>query len=481
MDDGTGDKGKGKKEEVIPPPRLRRSTTSTDKTKQQNLRKILKQKYFPDFKIAIHKAIETNNFKNILDRFNRFVNDPEAQRERPDLSMDNLPKYLGYTQSLERNTVIFVEKLDRSRRINPQEIDRNDLLTTYKTLYKRKKSKPGQDPDTKAESVNKNLDDLDQVFRRFEDVEEEGEEESKTEDKTEGSGSKDPLPKEDKDILEVLEPGATQEKAEPKEDPKPPEEEARQTDDNPEEDTEPELQEDPPPQQNIIMEVRKEKEEQNKQREKPIEDTPQFRAVDNIPESRLTTEEKDENQLKDDIRYFFKTFPDKLKRLNNSFKKLDGLNLLQLRRFHRRIVSLLNPSKKTGLGTKTGVIIDAEEYIRQKVNEIMIDNALSQFRPEQLAPISEGNEDENKGDTKDVGSYEVKTNRSGKLTAQREPIYKYIPPGEPPKDYIKERRRIFNKVKLPSKKRTVVSGAKDRFNNDPFTEKTKSRRINLLY
>ena len=82
----------------------------------------------------------------------------------------------------------------------------------------------------------------------------------------------------------------------------------------------------------------------------------------------------------------------------------------------------------------------------------------------------------------DVGNYEIKKSARGKLAAQREPIYKYIPPGQQPKDIVKERLRNRVRVKLPpSKKRTLATNAQERFSDDPFTEKSRSRRINLIY
>jgi hypothetical protein len=166
------------------------------------------------------------------------------------------------------------------------------------------------------------------------------------------------------------------------------------------------------------------------------------------------------------------------------YSKIDRMNKVQLKRFHARIVGILDPEKQNQLfksGTKTGVVIDAEEYIKQRVNQIMIENAINQFQPTRLRTMN-GTEDSSvkPNDISDIGNYEVKRAPSGKLAAQREPVYKYIPTSAEPEVPAYRRRR--SKVILPaSKKRTLETTATREFNDDPFSERTTTKRINILF
>ena len=237
--------------------------------------------------------------------------------------------------------------------------------------------------------------------------------------------------------------------------------------------------------QNVSMTV--EEEDPNKQKVS-FADIPTYPTpIDMIPPERLSNENKTEAQLRADIKYFMTTFGDQLKSFRSAYKKMSKMNKVNLKSFHARIVGRLDPKKKSETSTKFGVVIDAEEYIRQRVNEVMIDNAMAQFSPEQLRPVATAEHEGEKKDSGDVGNYEIKRAPSGKLAAQREPIYKYIPTTADPEEEKKRDaepffRRSLTRVKLPkSKKRTVATGAIRDFNDDPFLDKRRSKRINKLF
>ena len=213
---------------------------------------------------------------------------------------------------------------------------------------------------------------------------------------------------------------------------------------------------------------------------------PQLKSVSMIPPQRLTDDNKSASELKSDLVYFFSTFPENLKSLRNTYKKLASMSMPVVKRFHRRVVAMLDPSGSDKLkqgGSKTGVVIDAEEYIKRRVNEIMIEKAMNNFNPQQMNPVAPSSEEEKQNSDFDVGNYEIKKNQSGMLQAQREPVYKFIPTtAEPPKDYISVKRKGRRNLSLPpTKKRTLVTNAKKEMRNDPFIDKTSSRRLKLLY
>lgn len=211
-------------------------------------------------------------------------------------------------------------------------------------------------------------------------------------------------------------------------------------------------------------------------------------STSNIPRERFTSDNKSMSQLIQDIIYFYNNFKQQLRPLASQLKTIftpkgklkKGLKMPVVLRLHRRIVSILSPADAQS-GKRTGVVIDAEEYIKQRVNEIMIEKAMAQFNPEQLRPL-EG-EDKKKGES-DVGNYMIKKAPSGLLAAQREPIFKFIPTtSDAPKSAgYGSKSRTKAKVVLPSsKKRNLVTTARMELNNDPFLSKPKTTRINKLF
>ena len=207
-------------------------------------------------------------------------------------------------------------------------------------------------------------------------------------------------------------------------------------------------------------------------------------TIDQIPESRLSSDNKSQDQLRSDINYFLKNFPTPLKNIKSQAKRLNKMGLVQLQRLHKRIVNILQPNKMATSGKKVGVVIDAEEYIKRKVGEVMIDNAIKGYQIPNLQPV--GDNIDNKSDgTKDIGSYEIKVGPEGGLNSQKEPVYRYIPTtneeGVNEIEYNYESKRKPKRMALPkTKMRNQVVTGKREVRTNPFLEKQGGHRLNVL-
>ena len=206
------------------------------------------------------------------------------------------------------------------------------------------------------------------------------------------------------------------------------------------------------------------------------------RKIDGIPADRLKSTGKSAEQLRNDINYFFREFPNELKNMNKMKKSLSKMTQAQLERFHKRIIGVLKPSDRGG--KKVGIVIDAEEYIKRKMNELMVDKAVSDFKLPNLEPI--GSDDKKKDtDAKDIGSYEIKRGEDGGLNSQKEPIYRYIPTTQDDQlaenDYNYEQSRKPNRISLPKPKmRNLTQTAKREIRLNPFAERQSGHRINII-
>ena len=207
-------------------------------------------------------------------------------------------------------------------------------------------------------------------------------------------------------------------------------------------------------------------------------------TIDQIPESRLSSDNKSQDQLRSDINYFLKNFPTPLKNIKSQAKRLNKMGLVQLQRLHKRIVNILQPNKMATSGKKVGVVIDAEEYIKRKVGEVMIDNAIKGYQIPNLQPV--GDNIDNKSDgTKDIGSYEIKVGPDGGLNSQKEPVYRYIPTtneeGVNEIEYNYQSKRKPKRMSLPKTmmRNQVVTGKRE-VRTNPFLEKQGGHRLNVL-
>ena len=97
-----------------------------------------------------------------------------------------------------------------------------------------------------------------------------------------------------------------------------------------------------------------------------------------IPKIRLSTRGKDIKELLDDINYFLSNFKSQLKKEKDFFSKVDKKNINQLRELHGRIVGKLQPNLPAReTDKKVGVVINADEYIREQMKRILNESTFS--------------------------------------------------------------------------------------------------------
>ncbi len=235
-------------------------------------------------------------------------------------------------------------------------------------------------------------------------------------------------------------------------------------DDPPREDTpmEEDTREAPP------REAPPEKEEERKS--ESIKDVPSF-SID-IPEGRKGAEGKTARQLNSDIKYFLKNYPALLKNEAELYKKADKKNKQVLKDIHRRIIAILIPKeeKKT-----IGIILDAEKYLNEKINQILSMKTVEGLRPADLVEVTE--EPKKKG--REVGSYAVVENRNGKPSAEKLPVYRAIPSTNEMKPKSRKSRINTASIKQNIGKRKVDI-AKMEISNNPFAKEQKSNRFDII-
>ena len=203
----------------------------------------------------------------------------------------------------------------------------------------------------------------------------------------------------------------------------------------------------------------------------PLEPEAGISKVDTIPKERLVTEGKSVQQLKNDLIYFKKNFKKELFRVQVDFK---NNNLDYLQRKHKEIIAKLNP-KKGKQDTKTGIIINASDYIKEKLKEILVENSIKGLTAKDLIVDVEGDD---KPKDEDIGSYEFKVGSDGMPMAKREPVYKYIPEVNPKAVLEPKNARIKNP---PTKYRGLEQTAKKMVMNDPFIKPQKAIRFKYSY
>lgn len=158
-------------------------------------------------------------------------------------------------------------------------------------------------------------------------------------------------------------------------------------------------------------------------------------------------------------------------RVNKTSKK-------ELSRFHRKIMGKLQPSDSVSPDQKkVGIVISADEYIKQAINKALIDAKMLSMNPADVVELSVKGTDK-KDDTESYGSYEVKKSRSGKLAAQKEPIYRYVPKVN--EEQEREPRRTAG-LQLRQRE-TKPQTAKRQVRNNPFLKRnTNNVRLKYLY
>jgi len=206
---------------------------------------------------------------------------------------------------------------------------------------------------------------------------------------------------------------------------------------------------------------------------------------DFIPPERLGTRGKTAKELLNDIEYFFKNFSSQLTREKEFFKNVDKSNIDQLRELHNRIVGKLAPKEQKN--KKIGIVVDADQYIREQLKKILQEQTFSSLRPADVV-IDVGNRaaEGRDPDTKDFGDFAVKRTIDGGLAAQREAIYRYMPSenddavgekGKTAKQRKKPNRLTMLNPRLNNKRTNAI-----RMNVDnPFRVPQKTIKLKYLY
>lgn len=201
-----------------------------------------------------------------------------------------------------------------------------------------------------------------------------------------------------------------------------------------------------------------------------IQDVPQdIRA---IPKERASTTGKSEAQLKDDINYFFKTYPDMLKKERGQYMtilrgKSPALRKKQLIELHRRIVGIIGNVEEKDIGKKIGIVLNADKYLDDKINAILLDKITQGLTPASLVvDVSDKTKDDK---SKRIGSYQITKGRSGLLNAQKAPVYRSIPSTNDSQD--RRSNRPIKLKTLPTQRWDEVNTAKKQMRLDPFEPK----------
>ena len=217
--------------------------------------------------------------------------------------------------------------------------------------------------------------------------------------------------------------------------------------------------------------------ERKRPKESSILDPTPVTSVDLIPNERRSAEFKTAKQLRSDIEFFFESFPDMLEKEMREYIRVNKTSKKELSRFHRKIMGKLQPSESVSPEQKkVGVVISADEYIKQAINKALIDAKMMSMNPADVVELSVKGADK-KDDTESYGSYEVKKSKSGKLSAQKEPIYRYVPKVN--EEAEREPRSSMLRVK---KRETLPQTAKRQVRNNPFLQRqTNSIRLKYLY
>ena len=212
------------------------------------------------------------------------------------------------------------------------------------------------------------------------------------------------------------------------------------------------------------------------QRQSAIQDPTPVTSVDLIPDARRSADFKNAKQLREDIEFFFESFPDLLEPEMREYIKMPKTAKKALERFHRKILGKLKPSTAS-TEKKVGIVISADAYIRDIINKALIDSKLLSMTPADVVELSVKGKDKKDDNTESFGSYETKRSNSGKLSAQKEPIYRYVPKVNEEADREPERSML-----RVTKRESKVDTAKRQVTSNPFLRREMNTvRLKYLY
>ncbi len=222
----------------------------------------------------------------------------------------------------------------------------------------------------------------------------------------------------------------------------------------------------------IVEEMMEEKKEEEPRKEEMIKDVESFSIE--IPKERRGAEGKTAKQLNDDIKFFLKKYPALLKEEASMYKKADKKSLPVLKDIHKRIVAKLMPEEEMK-GKTIGIVLDAEKYLDDKINEILARKTIESLRPADLVEITQ----EPKKVGREVGSFAIVKNRSGKPSAERAPVYRSIPTTNEMKPMSRTARISQASIKSNVGNRPVDIAKMD-VKNNPFAREQKSKRFDIV-
>lgn len=205
-----------------------------------------------------------------------------------------------------------------------------------------------------------------------------------------------------------------------------------------------------------------------------IQDVPRSNII--IPPELLGVEGKTAKQLSNEIKFLLKKYPTMLKQERRRYRKADKKNLRQMKDIHSRIIGILKPEEEGKKGKKVGIILDADQYINDKINEILASKTIAQLRPADLVDITE--EPKKKG--REVGSYAIIKDRSGKPAVERQPVYRAIPSTIDMKPKTRK-VRIRESILLKNIGKRPVDIARMEIANNPFAKEGKTpNRLDII-
>ena len=220
-----------------------------------------------------------------------------------------------------------------------------------------------------------------------------------------------------------------------------------------------------PKPENVTMKMKKQDRKTEIDDLKPLPSKSDF-----IPPMRLGTSGKDLKDLLEDIMYFMQNFKGQLKKESEFLKKVDTSNINQVRELHNRIVAKLAPKEKREEGKRIGVVVNADEYIREQMKKILQEQTFSSLRPDDVViDVGSKRVEGRDSDNKDFGDFAVKRTIDGGLASTREAVYRYMPSENDPD--IGEEGQTNRQRKKPNR----ISMPKPRLNN----ERTNAIRMNV--
>lgn len=214
---------------------------------------------------------------------------------------------------------------------------------------------------------------------------------------------------------------------------------------------------------------------------------PKSTKADQIPEQYLNDKFKSEAELRKDFKYFFSNFGAILQPEMKFLRNIRRGDIEGLRQLHRRIVGKLKAggTKDDKKGEKFGVVVDGEEYVRNVIANMMMDQRFKGLKPKG-AMVDVQRPDGQDKDVLDAGTFEIKRAQGGELAFQREPIYSAIPDTQPKQ--VEEERRdprrnrpVYRMAAAPTKRRDLVHTARRQVKANPFQRFTPTVQLKYLY